>query len=71
MLGAHPEDTWSEPVNMGEKINTPEGGEWSPYVSPDGKYFFFVAGGDADPHGADIYWVDTKIFERLRTKTSN
>jgi hypothetical protein len=38
-----PDDTWSEPVNMGETINTDGGGEWSPYVSPDGKYFFFMS----------------------------
>jgi hypothetical protein len=37
------DDAWSEPVNMGDEINTPRGGEWSPYVSPDGKYFFFMS----------------------------
>jgi Tol biopolymer transport system component len=37
------DDTWSEPVNMGDAVNTPRGGEWSPYVSPDGKYFFFMS----------------------------
>jgi hypothetical protein len=37
------DDTWSEPINMGDEINTPRGGEWSPYVSPDGKYFFFMS----------------------------
>ncbi|MCP3930088.1 MAG: hypothetical protein GY705_13420 [Bacteroidetes bacterium] len=36
-------DIWSEPVNMGEKINTEGGREYSPYVSPDGKYFFFMS----------------------------
>ena len=36
------EDNWSEPINLGEEINTP-GGEWSPYVSPDGRYFFFMS----------------------------
>jgi hypothetical protein len=35
-------DRWSEPVNMGELINTRGGREYSPYVSPDGKYFFFM-----------------------------
>jgi hypothetical protein len=35
-------DNWSEPINMGPEINTP-GGEWSPYVSPDGRYFFFMS----------------------------
>ena len=37
------DDIWSEPVNMGVKINTAGGAEFSPYVSPDGKYFFFMS----------------------------
>ena len=44
------DDTWSEPINMGEAINQPEGREWSASLSPDGKYLFFMtsrAGGDA------------------------
>jgi hypothetical protein len=36
-------DEWSEPINLGNQINTPAGQEWSPYVSPDGKYFFFMS----------------------------
>jgi ribosomal protein L24E len=39
----NPDDTWDEPVNMGNKINTVSGLEFSPYVSPDGKYFFFMS----------------------------
>lgn len=34
------DDTWSEAVNMGELVNSPNS-EQSPYLSPDGKYFFF------------------------------
>ena len=37
------EDRWSEPVNLGEKINFDNARGWSPYVSPDGKFFFFMA----------------------------
>jgi hypothetical protein len=37
------DDAWSEPVNLGEAINTEGAGEYSPYVSPDGRYFFFMA----------------------------
>ncbi len=37
------EDRWSEPVNLGEKINFDNTRGWSPYVSPDGKFFFFMA----------------------------
>jgi len=31
---------WSEPVNLGEKINS-RFSDWGPVVSPDGKYLFF------------------------------
>lgn len=37
------EDVWSEPVNLGEPVNTAGDAEYSPYVSPDGKYFFFMS----------------------------
>jgi hypothetical protein len=37
------EDHWSEPVNMGALVNQDNARGWSPYVSPDGKYFFFMA----------------------------
>ena len=36
-------DVWTGPFNLGDKINTPGGMEFSPYVSPDGKYFFFMS----------------------------
>lgn len=38
-----PDDTWSGPINLGSTINTSTGQEWSPYVSPDGRYFFFMS----------------------------
>jgi len=37
------DDQWSQPINLGDRVNSPRGGEFSPYVSPDGKYFFFMA----------------------------
>ena len=56
------EGSWSEPVNMGANINS-EGAEYIPYVSPDGKYFFFTS----DKSGNwDIYWVDAGIIEELK-----
>ena len=36
-------DRWSQPINMGDEINTSRNGEFSPYVSPDGEYFFFMS----------------------------
>lgn len=37
------DDTWTEPTNLGPRINTAGDGEYSPYVSPDGRYFFFMS----------------------------
>ncbi|MFC1661016.1 TolB family protein [Gemmatimonadota bacterium] len=36
------EDQWSDPVNLGPTINTEGGFEYSPYVSPDGRFLFFM-----------------------------
>jgi len=38
-----PDDSWSEAINLGEKINAHgiDGSDW-PYMSPDGKYLFFM-----------------------------
>jgi hypothetical protein len=38
-----PDDTWTGPVNLGDVVNSPMGAEFSPYVSPDGRFFFFMA----------------------------
>ncbi len=37
-------DNWSEPINMGSKINSISGREYSASISPDGKYLFFMSG---------------------------
>lgn len=37
------DDVWSEPINLGEAVNRPEGREWSASLSPDGKYLFFMS----------------------------
>lgn len=82
-------DTWSNPIDLGDQINTKGNDEYSPYVSPDGKYFFFMSKRsipkDSIPKlltydflhkmhnhynngDSDIYWIDAKIIEELRTK---
>jgi len=38
-----PDDRWSEPINLGEDVNTPGDGEFSPFVSRDGRFFFFMS----------------------------
>ena len=37
------QDEWSEPVNLGPRINTPGNLEYSAYVSPDGEFLFFMS----------------------------
>jgi WD40-like Beta Propeller Repeat len=35
-----PDGSWGTSVNLGPAVNTPDN-EFTPYVSPDGKYLFF------------------------------
>jgi len=37
-----PDNTWSEKINLGEKVNLPGGQASSASLSPDGRYFFFA-----------------------------
>ena len=37
------DDTWVGPINMGGTVNSKGNLEYSPYVSRDGRYFFFMA----------------------------
>jgi hypothetical protein len=34
---------WLGPINMGARVNSASPHEYSPYVTPDGRYFFFMA----------------------------
>ena len=57
-----PDDTWTEPVNMGDAINSKSGSEYSPFVTRDGKYFFFMSG----RMKAGIFKPDEKLtFKKL------
>jgi L-ascorbate metabolism protein UlaG (beta-lactamase superfamily) len=50
--------TWMKPVALDQRINSVDFA-LCPAVTPDGKYMFFIGGGD-------IYWVDAGFIERLR-----
>ncbi len=58
------DDTWSDPINMGEKVNS-EFAEYIPYVTPDGNYFFFTSNKAGN---REIYWVDAKILDTYKPK---
>lgn len=48
---------WMNAKNMGNVINT-AGHELCPFVSKDGKYFFYTS-------NKDIFWVDAKVIHQL------
>jgi hypothetical protein len=56
-------DNWSIPVNMGDTINSKDS-ENRPYVTPDGKYFFYTSTRNGN---RDVFWVDAKLLETYRT----
>jgi hypothetical protein len=52
------DSSWTDPKNMGNEINT-AGHELCPFVTKDGKYFFYTS-------NRDIYWADAKIIDKFR-----
>jgi OmpA-OmpF porin, OOP family len=48
---------WTEPINLGSNINTPEG-EFSPFLTSDGKYLFFASYGHEGFGECDIFYSE-------------
>lgn len=57
-----PNGHWTNPINMGENINT-DAYEYCPMLSQDGKYLFFTRRTNGN---GDIYWVSSKIIDTLK-----
>ena len=55
--------TWTDLINMGERINT-KYIENCPTISPDERYFFFQRFDGMDK--SETFWVDAKIIEDLK-----
>ena len=60
------DNTWGEPINMGDKINTSTR-ERFPMVSPDGKYLFFMR----HTKTQDFFWVSTDIIKELKKQSKH
>ncbi|MBI5021694.1 MAG: putative Ig domain-containing protein [Ignavibacteriales bacterium] len=57
---------WTNPKNLGTKINTNKI-EWGSYIGPDNKYYFFSRPNGWGPNiAADIYWVSASFIEILK-----
>jgi Tol biopolymer transport system component len=61
-----PDDRWSQPINLGPEVNTKGSQEFSPYVSPDGKYFFFMSSRPAAPERLTF-----RLFRDLHDRPGN
>ncbi len=53
------DDTWSEPINCGELVNT-GCNEITPFVTIDGKYLLFSSNGHETVGGYDIFSIEIK-----------
>jgi dipeptidyl aminopeptidase/acylaminoacyl peptidase len=59
---------WTEPVNLGETINS-DRTDFCPMVTPDGRYLFFSRRWGAswdETTRCEIYWVDARVLEQFR-----
>lgn len=66
------DDNWSQPINMGDLINTPDGMEYSAYVTRDGKYLFFMSRRLSEnvPERITYSWLDS-LFVQPETGNSS
>lgn len=57
--------SWGMPINLGDAINT-DVNEKSPSITHDGKFLFFGRDQKNEEGGfASIFWVSTKVIEKL------
>ena len=56
--------SWSNPVNLGNRLNS-AAEDYSPKITPDGKYFFFTTVKSGD-NGYTPYWVDATFLDALK-----
>ena len=50
-----PDGSWSEPVNLGDSINTPQP-EMAPFIHPDDQTLYFSSRGHPGMGGLDLYY---------------
>ena len=57
---------WVKPVNLGDKINS-NGNEYSPMISPDGKYFFWASARTLNDKPLEKPLTYRELTDRLRS----
>ncbi len=61
---------WSEPQNMGKRINNDLGRGWSASISPDGNYLFFMSSKGLDENSKPEE-LSSEFFDKLQTEPQN
>ncbi len=60
-----PDNSWTAPVSLGEKINNGIAHRWGEYVTPDGKYLIYSTG--HSPKDCHLAWVRfDHLLEKLK-----
>ncbi len=62
-------DEWSQPINMGNQVNSANGQEWSASISPDGKFLFFMSARIPKEERTSILSAD--LFNQLHNAPQN
>jgi hypothetical protein len=65
-------DNWSNPINLGDRINTPDGMEYSAYVTRDGNYLFFMSRRMADIETEKLSYKElSKLYSQPESGNSS
>jgi hypothetical protein len=66
-----PDDTWSEPINLGPAFNSKADEEYSAQVTRDGRILFFMSTRTPSPSEVFGERVTTDVLQRLATSPGN
>lgn len=63
--------TWTSGTNLGQAVNDPANTQHSPYVSPDGRYFFFSSNAPAEPAAPSLKGLTHARLVELNSSPRN
>lgn len=61
-----PDGDWGRAINMGSAVNSAQSDTFAS-VTPNGKYLMFNRKISDENYNVDIYWVDAKVIEKLKS----
>ena len=64
-------DQWSQPINMGDEINSYSGAEWSASLSQDGQFIFFMTAREEKGYDFKNQSLTYQKFQKLHRSPNN